>query len=132
MQSISFYVFSVLFSFVALEIANLPFATFTFLGGAAAIGIGFGSQNVCNNFISGSDPAGRTADSRRRLVEIEGVRGTIERIGTRSTRMKTIANHEIMVPNSQLLQDKVTNLTLSDDLVPGVDRSQTRPHPVGR
>ena len=51
------------------------------------------------------------------LVEIEGVRGTIESIGARSTRMKTLANHEIMVPNSQLLQDKVTNLTLSDDLV---------------
>jgi potassium efflux system protein len=117
MQSIAFYVFCVLFSFVALELANLPFATFTFLGGAAAIGIGFGSQNVCNNFISGlillAEQPIRVGD----LVEIEGVRGTIESIGARSTRMKTIANHEIMVPNSQLLQDKVTNLTLSDDLV---------------
>ncbi|HEY1785533.1 MAG TPA: mechanosensitive ion channel domain-containing protein, partial [Pirellulales bacterium] len=117
MQSIAFYVFCVLFSFVALELANLPFATFTFLGGAAAIGIGFGSQNVCNNFISGlillAEQPIRVGD----LVEIEGVRGTIERIGARSTRMKTLANHEIMVPNSQLLQDKVTNLTLSDDLV---------------
>ena len=117
MQSISFYVLSVLLSFVALELANLPFATFTFLGGAAAIGIGFGSQNVCNNFISGlillAEQPIRVGD----LVEIEGVRGTIESIGARSTRMKTLANHEIMVPNSQLLQDKVTNLTLSDDLV---------------
>jgi small-conductance mechanosensitive channel len=117
MQSIAFYVFCVLFSFVALELANLPFATFTFLGGAAAIGIGFGSQNVCNNFISGlillAEQPIRVGD----LVEIEGVRGTIERIGARSTRMITLANHEIMVPNSQLLQDKVTNLTLSDDLV---------------
>ncbi|HEX4145235.1 MAG TPA: mechanosensitive ion channel domain-containing protein [Pirellulales bacterium] len=117
MQSIAFYVFCVLFSFVALELANLPFATFTFLGGAAAIGIGFGSQNVCNNFISGlillAEQPIRVGD----LVEIEGVRGTIESIGARSTRMKTLANHEIMVPNSQLLQDKVTNLTLSDDLV---------------
>ncbi len=127
MQSISFYVLSVLLSFVALELANLPFATFTFLGGAAAIGIGFGSQNVCNNFISGlillAEQPIRVGD----LVEIEGVRGTIESIGARSTRMKTLANHEIMVPNSQLLQDKVTNLTLSDDLVRAAIEVKTAP-----
>jgi potassium-dependent mechanosensitive channel len=116
-QSMSFYVFCCLFSFEAMQLAGLPLATFTFLGGAAAIGIGFGSQNVLNNFISGlillAEQPIRVGD----MVEIEGVRGTIERIGARSTRMRTLANHEIMVPNSQLLQDKVTNLTLSDDLV---------------
>ena len=116
-QSMSFYVFCCLFSFEALQLAGLPLATFTFLGGAAAIGIGFGSQNVLNNFISGlillAEQPIRVGD----MVEIEGIRGTIERIGARSTRMRTLANHEIMVPNSQLLQDKVTNLTLSDDLV---------------
>jgi potassium-dependent mechanosensitive channel len=116
-QSMSFYVFFCLFSLEALQLAGLPLATFTFLGGAAAIGIGFGSQNVLNNFISGlillAEQPIRVGD----MVEIEGVRGTIERIGARSTRMRTLANHEIMVPNSQLLQDKVTNLTLSDDLV---------------
>ena len=116
-QSMSFYVFFSLFSFEALQLAGLPLATFTFLGGAAAIGIGFGSQNVLNNFISGlillAEQPIRVGD----MVEIEGVRGTIEAIGARSTRMRTIANHEIMVPNSQLLQDKVTNMTLSDNLV---------------
>jgi small-conductance mechanosensitive channel len=41
----------------------------------------------------------------------------VERIGARSTRVKTLSNHEIIVPNSSLLENKVTNLTLSDNLV---------------
>jgi small-conductance mechanosensitive channel len=116
-QSILFYALCVLFSLVSLELVNLPFAAFTFLGGAAAIGIGFGSQNIVNNFISGlillAEQPLRVGD----LVDIDGKRGTVERIGARSTRVRTLENHEIVVPNSKLLEDKVTNLTLSDNLV---------------
>jgi small-conductance mechanosensitive channel len=116
-QSIMFYALCVLFCLISLELVNLPFAAFTFLGGAAAIGIGFGSQNVVNNFISGlillAEQPLRVGD----LVEIDGNRGTVEKIGARSTRVRTLENHEIVVPNSKLLEDKVTNLTLSDNLV---------------
>ncbi len=96
---------------------NLPFAAFTFLGGAVAIGIGFGSQNILNNFISGlillAEQPLRVGD----CVSIDGAEGTVEHIGARSTRVRTMSNHEIMVPNSKLLEDKVTNLTLTNDLV---------------
>ncbi len=129
-QSIAFYTLCVLFSLLALELVNLPFAAFTFLGGAAAIGIGFGSQNVVNNFISGlillAEQPLRVGD----LVDIDGTRGTVEQIGARSTRVRTIANHEIVLPNSKLLEDKVTNLTLSDNMVRtaiGVSLSPTLP-----
>jgi potassium efflux system protein len=116
-QAILFYSLCVTFSLLALDLVNLPFAAFTFLGGAAAIGIGFGSQNIVNNFISGlillAEQPLRVGD----LVEIDGQTGTVEKIGARSTRLRTMANHEIVVPNSKLLEDKVTNLTLSDNLV---------------
>lgn len=116
-QSISFYTLCVLFGILSLEIVNLPFAAFTFLGGAAAIGIGFGSQNILNNFISGlillAEQPIRVGD----LVEIDGIQGTVEHIGARSTRVKTATNYEIVFPNSKLLENKVTNLTLTDDLV---------------
>ena len=112
-QSISFYSLCVLFSLLSLELVNLPFAAFTFLGGAVAIAFGFGSQNILNNFMSGlillAEQPIRVGD----LVEMEGVRGVVEHIGARSTRVKTISNHEIIVPNSILLENKVTNLTLS-------------------
>jgi small-conductance mechanosensitive channel len=84
------------------------------LGGAIAIGVGFGSQNVINNFISGlillAERPVRVGD----LVEIDGLQGSIEQIGARSTRLKTGANLEIIVPNSKFLENSVTNWTLSD------------------
>ena len=116
-QSMSFYSLCVLFALLSMELVNLPFAAFTFLGGAAAIGLGFGSQNILNNFISGlillAEQPIRVGD----LVEIDGVKGTVEHIGARSTRVKTVSNHEILFPNSTLLEKKVTNLTLTDNLV---------------
>jgi small-conductance mechanosensitive channel len=116
-QAITFYSLCVLFSFEILKLIHVPFASFTFLGGAVAIAVGFGCQNILNNFISGlillAEQPIRVGDH----VEIDGTRGMIEQIGARSTRVKTISNHEMIVPNSKLLEDKVTNLTLSDNLV---------------
>lgn len=114
LQAISFYLLLIIFGFVSLELANVPLTIFTFLGGAVAIGVGFGSQNLMNNFISGlillAERPVRVGD----LVDIDGVNGTIEYIGARSTRVKTGENLEILVPNSLMLENKVTNWTLSD------------------
>jgi len=113
-QNIVFYLLLICCVFIALEIINLPLTVFAFMGGAIAIGIGFGSQNVLNNFISGlillAESPVRVGD----LVDIQGLQGTIEHIGARSTRVKTGANIEIIVPNSSLLENNVTNWTLSD------------------
>ncbi len=113
-QSILFYALLTMFGFVSLELANVPITVFTFLGGAVAIGVGFGSQNILNNFISGlillAEQPIRVGD----LVEVNGLYGTVEKIGARSTRVKTGANLEMIVPNSKFLEDNVTNWTLSD------------------
>ena len=113
-QSLSFYMMLTCFGFVALEVINLPLTVFAFMGGAIAIGVGFGSQNILNNFISGlillAERPVRVGD----LVEIQGLQGTIEHIGPRSTRVKTGSNLEMIVPNSQFLESNVTNWTLSD------------------
>ncbi|MCH5374098.1 MAG: mechanosensitive ion channel, partial [Planctomycetes bacterium] len=113
-QAVSFYVLLTVFGFLSLELSNVPLTIFTFLGGAVAIGVGFGSQNLVNNFMSGlillAERPVRIGD----LVDIDGVNGTIEYIGARSTRVKTGENLEILVPNSVLLENKVTNWTLSD------------------
>lgn len=113
-QSIAFYLMLTCFGVLSLEIINLPITIFAFMGGAIAIGIGFGSQNVLNNFISGlillAERPIRVGD----LVDIDGLNGTIERIGARSTRVKTGANLEIIVPNAKFLENNVTNWTLSD------------------
>ncbi len=80
-QAITFYTLCVSFSFEILKLIHVPFASFTFLGGAVAIAVGFGCQNILNNFISGlillAEQPIRVGDH----VEIDGTRGMVERIG---------------------------------------------------
>jgi small-conductance mechanosensitive channel len=114
LESMSFYTMVLMATLLALRLVNVPLTIFTFVGGAVAIGIGFGSQNLVNNFISGlilfAERPIRVGD----MIEIENLSGTVEHIGARSTRIRTGTNFEIIVPNSTLLQQNVVNWTLSD------------------
>jgi potassium efflux system protein len=117
LQTLSFYVLLVSFTLLALRAVHFPLTAFTVLGGALAIGIGFGSQNVMNNFISGLilmlERPVRAGD----VVEVDGNHGTIERIGARSTQIRSVDGRHIVVPNSFFLENNVVNWTLSDDLI---------------
>lgn len=116
-QSLFFYILVVTFTLIALQIVNVPLTAFTILGGALAIGFGFGSQNLVNNFISGLillvERPIRVAD----LIQVGDLRGNVEHIGLRSTRVRTGQNVEIIVPNSSFLQENVVNWTLTDTQV---------------
>ncbi len=113
-QTVAFYLMLACAGFVALEIIHLPLTVFTFMGGAVAIGIGFGSQNVLNNFMSGLILLAERPIRIGDLIDIDGLTGTIEHVGARSTRVRTGSNLEIIVPNSKFLENNVTNWTLSD------------------
>jgi len=116
-QSISFYFFVSAFTLGALDIVHIPLTVFTLLGGALAIGVGFGSQNLASNFISGiillfEQPV-RVGD----IIEVDGVQGDVLRIGLRSTLVRTPSNLDVVVPNNSLLDRKIINWTLSDSTV---------------
>jgi small-conductance mechanosensitive channel len=98
----------------ALRIVNIPLTAFAFLGGAVAIGVGFGAQNLINNFISGFILMGERPINVGDLIEVEGILGKVEEIGARSTRVRTGANIHILVPNSSFLEKNITNWTHSD------------------
>ena len=114
LQTITFYGLCVLFTFFTLEMLNIPLTVFTFFGGAAAIAIGFGSQTLLNNFISGLILLGEQPVRVGDLVQIDGVHGNIIHIGARSTKIQTGENLEIIVPNSKFMELKLTNWTLSN------------------
>ncbi|QEG35336.1 mechanosensitive ion channel domain-containing protein [Bythopirellula goksoeyrii] len=114
-QSLSFYLLLVLFSLLALNVVRVPLTAFTVLGGAVALGIGFGSQNIVNNFISGLILHAERPVKIGDLIQIGELYGNVEHIGARSTRIRTGDNLEIIVPNSKFLQDNVVNFTLSSD-----------------
>ncbi len=116
-RTVLFYLLLTALVFVSLDVVNVPLTVFAFLGGAVAIGLGFGSQNLINNFISGlillAERPIRVGD----LVNVDGIDANVTLIGARSTRVRTGANLEILVPNSKFLENNVTNWTLSDTRV---------------
>lgn len=116
-QSMAYYSLAIVLVLLSFQLVHIPLTAFAFLGGAVAIAVGFGSQEIASNFMSGiiilAEQPIRVGD----VVVVDGVQGTVEHIGPRSTRLRTESNHELIVPNSKLLAEQVTNLTLSDNLV---------------
>ena len=113
LQTIAFYSLFAFFGLLTLELLNIPITVLTFFGGAAAIAVGFGAQNILNNFMSGLIILGEQPIRVGDLIEVDGVHGTVEQIGGRSTRLRTGTNLEMIIPNSKFLENSVTNLTLS-------------------
>ncbi len=106
----------ILFLFT-MRLLNIPITIFTVIGGALAVGIGLGSQNIVNNFISGLIVILEQPIRAGDIVEVEGLTGEVERIGARATRIKSIDNTQIVVPNSSFLEKNILNWTLSDSVV---------------
>lgn len=81
-----------------------------FAGGAALlVGIGFGIQNIANNFISGLILLIERPIKEGDFIEVDGMLGTVKEISARSTKIVTNSNVTIIVPNSRFLETKVIN-----------------------
>ena len=116
-ESVTFYVCLIFFTLFAMKLANVPLTIFTVIGGALAIGFGFGSQNIVNNFISGIILMIERPVKVGDFIEVDGILGNIEDIGMRSTRILEINNTHIIVPNSSFLEKNVRNWTHGDNYV---------------
>ena len=101
----------------SLASVKIPLTVFAFLGGALAIGLGFGTQNLLKNFISGIlilfERPFRVGD----LVDVGGNRGTVTSIGIRSSVLQLWDGTETLIPNSTLLENNLTNWTYSNHTV---------------
>lgn len=100
-----------LFVVIALTVAGIPLTIFTVVGGALAIGIGFGSQNIVNNFISGLILMAEQPLKIGDVIEVDNIAGTVIEIGTRATRIRTPESKIWIVPNSAFLEKPVLNWT---------------------
>lgn len=104
---------------VAMRLVNIPLTAFTFMGGAIALGVGFGAQKLINNFISGFILMAEQPVKVGDLIMMDNEPGWIEDIGARSTRVRTYANTNILVPNSYFLENNILNWTHNDNVVRG-------------
>ena len=109
------YVLIALVFLFVLSLVGIPLTAFTVVGGAIAIGIGFGSQNLVNNFLSGLVLMMERPLKVGDMVEVDDRRGIVEHIGGRSTRIVTSDNLRQVIPNSKLLENTVINYSLIDN-----------------
>lgn len=114
LEKISYYSFIILITLFVLQIANIPLTIFTFVGGALVIGIGFGSQNIINNFISGLIIMVERPIKLGDIIEINNVIGQVTNIGARCVSVKSGNNINMLVPNSYILQNNIINWTLEE------------------
>jgi len=108
------YVLLVLVFLLALSAAGVELSKFTILTGAFGVGLGFGLQNVVNNFVSGLillfERPVRVGD----LLEMKGVSGEVTKIGFRSSTIHALDGSDLIIPNANLISEQVTNWTLKD------------------
>lgn len=117
-QSLGFYGLLLTFLLGAMNFVSIPLTVFTFLGGALAIGVGFGSQNILSNFISGLILLAERPVKVGDLIQMDDHYGNIESIGARSTVVLTGTNLRLIVPNSKFLENNVINFTHgSNDMI---------------
>jgi len=116
-QSLWFYALFVVVLVVAFNRFHISLTQFSVVSGALAVGIGFGSQNLISNFISGIILLIERPVNQGDVIEIDGRRVTVEQLGVRSTIVRTLENTHMVVPNSRLLEQPVINWTLSDEVV---------------
>ncbi|MFA6962095.1 MAG: mechanosensitive ion channel domain-containing protein [Opitutaceae bacterium] len=116
-QTLSFYAFFIIVLLVATNLFHLSLTQFSVVSGALAVGIGFGSQTLIGNFISGIILLIERPINQGDVIEINGHQMTVERVGPRSTLVRSRDNTHTIVPNSHLLDENVINLTLSDDVI---------------
>lgn len=112
-SKVTYYILLVLVFLAALTNEGFELNKFTLVTGALGVGVGFGLQNIVNNFVSGLillfERPIRVGDT----VEISGLVGKVRRIGARSSTIHTFQDAEVIVPNSDFVVKEVINWTLS-------------------
>lgn len=98
-----------------LDYLGINLSSFALVGGAIGVGIGFGLQNIFSNFISGlvllTEQTLKVGD----FVDLQsGVMGRVAEIGIRYTRVTTNDAVDVIVPNSEFINGRVTNWTFGE------------------
>ena len=126
------YAVVVLGLLIALNILGINLTSLTVFAGALGVGIGFGLQNIANNFISGLILLAERPVRTKDWVTIGSNEGEVSQIGMRSVTVTTWDNQDVIIPNSDLISSAFVNWTHTNNIVRTVliigIRYQNDPH----
>ena len=109
--------FIIAFGFVlALSALGIDLSQFNLMAGALGLGIGFGLQTIVSNFISGLILVFERPIFPGDTIEVNNLLGTVNKIGVRSSSIRTFDGAEVIVPNNNLIANDLINWTLSDNI----------------
>ena len=100
--------------FAAVAALGVDMTKVTILAGAFSVGVGFGLQNIFNNFVSGIILLFERPVNVGDVVQIDDASGVVQRIGIRASIIGTPAGAEVIVPNGKLISERVINWTFSN------------------
>jgi potassium-dependent mechanosensitive channel len=109
-RTLVFYVLLAIVALAALRTVNVPLTAFTILGGALAIGVGFGSQALINNFIGGLIMLAERPVRLGERIAFDKYDGVVEDVGFRCTKLRTASDHLVTIPNSTLVNESIENV----------------------
>ena len=98
----------------AISSTGINMSSFGMIAGALGVGIGFGLQNIVQNFISGLILIFERPIQVGDTVEVDNLMGKVKDIGVRASNVVTYDGAEVVVPNSNLIANNLINWTLSD------------------
>ncbi len=113
-STMAHYVILLFGFFFAIAALGIDLTKFSILAGAFGVGLGFGLQNIVNNFVSGLILLFERPVKVGDTVQIGEHQGDLKRIGLRASVLRTLQGSEVIVPNGHLISEEVINWTFSD------------------